>query len=214
MFPSRSKVDRPDMVFPTLRTDLVTTSSCELFVGYSHTQILGPESRILTGLRELISLLKRRQDRFSSDRDLADLRDPVSGDGGGLRIGEPTVFGGHTASMEAAGDLRLLMAGSENVLDRVKFVGYGDNGDPMMVSLIGDSAPAPETSSLDGIGQGKSATAFGFDTMVQPVPDPVESVGYYVNGGRSLGFIAGDRVSVPITSILKGIAQGVVLLVF
>ena len=77
-----------------------------------------------------------------------------------------------------------------------------------MVSPVRDSAPVPEASRLDGSEQAKSATAYGVDSMVHPDPELVEDVGFDANGGRSLGSIAGDRVSAPVFR-LKGIAQGV-----
>ena len=106
----------------------------------------------LSGVAKLILALFRA---VSAALLACECSDPVSGDGGRSMstgvIGKPTV-GGHTASMEAAGDMGLLRAGSEiRVPDLVKVVGLGVNGDLMMVSLVGDGASVPEASRLDGI---------------------------------------------------------------
>ena len=40
------------------------------------------------------------------------------------------------------------------------------------------------------------------------VPDPVEGVGFGINGGRMMGYLVGDKVSTPETPRSDGGAQG------
>ena len=137
------------------------------------------------------------------NRDLADLRAPGSGDGGGLRVDQPTMktpgvigkpsAGGHTASMAATGDMGLSMARSRNhVPDSVKAMGHGVDGGPVMGSIVGHSVPAPETSRLDGRAKGMLEETYDFDYMGHPITAPAKGVGYDANDGRSLGSMAGD----------------------
>ena len=117
--------------------------------------------------------------------------------------------GDPTASMSTARKMGLSMARSVNhVPNSDKAKGHGDDGSPMMGSIVVHSESAPETFRLDGKEKGMLVENYDFVYRGHPITTPVKEVGYDSNNGRSLGTIASAlQVDAPLSQSMDGALQ-------